>query len=122
MPSLAETILYADQSIRLVAVCRDGWINMIQRAGAFETELDRYEEAHIIPALLDLTDTRGRIRGGRDYHLVRYGNFFQIVYPISAGHVSIVVDPDGDPIEMLQLLRPLCENQCLIDGGSPSYV
>lgn len=49
--------------------------------------------------MLKAAAQRGNIDcGGLEFLLVRYGNFFQFILPISWGHVSVCIEKDADPI------------------------
>ena len=102
MERLMDALLDLIPQVRYVAVCRHGELFMRQRLDlnlASAPESDRYEELLVNPTLLTLTRQRGDIDcGGLHYVVIRYGNFFQLVAPIEGGHVSVVFEPDADPI------------------------
>lgn len=102
MERVIGKIFSLSQSIRYVAVYREGALTSAVRDGLAEAstdESDRYEELLVNPALLTLTRQRGDLDcGGLRYVLVRYGNFFQFIRPIVGGHVSIAIEPTGDPV------------------------
>ncbi len=104
--------------IRYVAVRLDDSLSLHQRpdlADASSSESDRYEELLVNPTLLALTTARGRIDcGGLDLILIRYGNFFQLVHPLTAGHVSIAISPNTDPLTLIEPLRVLLRSERLI--------
>lgn len=81
---------------------------MRQRAGlanASALESDRYEELLVNPTLLTLVGQRGRIDcGGLDFVVIRYGHFFQLVRPLPDGHLSLSIQPDGDPLAVAAAL------------------
>jgi len=91
--------------VRYVAMRTVGEPQLRQRDGiaqASSSESDRYEERLVNPTLLKLLGERGRIDcGGLEFVVVRYGHFFQIVQPVPGGHVSIAVEPDADPLELV---------------------
>ena len=99
---MVDDLLSLHDSIRYVAVYRDEALSTASqpgRDGASAAESDRYEELLVNPTLLRLVTQRGNIDcGGLDYVVVRYGNFFQLVVPTAWGHVSVCVEPDGDPL------------------------
>jgi len=101
---MIEKIFKLSQSIRYVAIYRDGQLESKAKsntADASSSESDRYEELLVNPTLLKLASQRGNIDcGGLEYLLVRYGNFFQFVCPISLGHISVCIEPDADPIQI----------------------
>lgn len=90
--------------IRYVAIYRDGRLSTQSKAGsagASGEESDRYEELLVNPSLLKLASQRGNIDcGGLNYLIVRYGNFFQFVLPMSWGHVSVCFEPSANPVEV----------------------
>jgi hypothetical protein len=99
---LIDAVFALSPDIRYVAVVRDGELTMRERAGltgASAAESDRYEELLVNPTLLTLVGLRGRIDcGGLDFIVIRYGNFYQVVRPIPGGHLSVAVEPHGDPL------------------------
>jgi hypothetical protein len=102
MSDLLEAIFALSPDVRYVALARDGDLTLRERAGligASAPESDRYEELLVNPTLLTLVGQRGRIDcGGLEYVVIRYGNFFQVVRPIPGGHLSVAVEPHGDPL------------------------
>jgi len=105
MDSLISQILSLGEQIRYVAVYRDGNLSMQQRSnlsGTSACETDRYEELLVNPTVLGITQARGKIDcGGLNYVLIRYGKFFQLVYPIANGHISIAIEPNTDPLSIM---------------------
>ena len=105
---LIPAILALSPDIRYVAVSRGGTLEMRQRAGlanASALESDRYEELLVNPTLLTLVGQRGRIDcGGLDFVVIRYGHFFQLVRPLPDGHLSVSIQPDGDPLAVAAAL------------------
>lgn len=101
---MIEKIFQLSDSIRYVALYKNGQIESKSKAntsGASSSESDRYEELLVNPTLLKLASQRGNIDcGGLEYILVRYGNFFQFVLPVSWGHVSVCMEADADPIRI----------------------
>ncbi len=106
---LATAILALSPDIRYVAVARGGALEMRQRAGlanASALESDRYEELLVNPTLLTLVGQRGRIDcGGLDFVVIRYGHFFQLVRPLPDGHLSVSIQPEGDPLAVATALE-----------------
>jgi hypothetical protein len=104
LAALIERIAAVSSSVRYVAIYRDGELSSWQReglSGASESESDKYEELIVNPTLLKLVTQRGNIDcGGAAYVVIRYGNFFEIVMPAAWGHVSVGVEPTGDPIAL----------------------
>lgn len=95
--------------VRYVAVYHDGILRSRERtgvAGASATESDRYEELLVNPTVLTLLRQRGNIDcGGFRYVLVRYGNFFAFVFPITGGHVALGLQPTVDLSRLLGTLE-----------------
>jgi len=106
---IAATLLALSEDVRYVAV-RDGdEVSMRQRDAlrhASSDESDLYEELLVNPTLLKLAGERGRIDcGGLDHLLIRYGGFFQLVFPTESGHISIAIEPKGDPMALAARVR-----------------
>jgi hypothetical protein len=89
MNRLVDALFELTSDIRYAAVYKHGELSLRQRPNvplASASESDRYEELLVNPTLLTLTRQRGDIdRGGLDYVVIRYGNFFQFVAPIEGG-------------------------------------
>lgn len=104
--ALIASILDLGDHIRYVAVADGPSVVTQERAGlsaASSSVSDRYEEQLVNPALLVLTRQRGEIDcGGLRYLIVRYGSFFQVVVPRESGHVSVAVEPTGDPVAVAE--------------------
>lgn len=109
-----ETIFRISQSIRYVAILHDCTLKFAQRhdvANASETESDRYEELLVNPTLLHLAKARGDIDcGGARFVVVGYGNFMQLVIPLSQGHASICFEYGSDPISHVDAISKACAN------------
>jgi hypothetical protein len=106
-PEIAQLVLALDPSIRYVAVNQDGAIaEMVQsqRHATFNPpETDRMEELIVNPVALDLFARRGNLDlGGVRFLVVGYGKQFQVILPWRAGHVSVGVEADGDPIAIAE--------------------
>jgi hypothetical protein len=101
---MIEAIFKLSESIRYVAVYKNGQLESQSRTGTFDassSESDRYEELLVNPTLLKLASQRGNIDcGGLEYLIVRYGNFFQYVLPTVWGHVSVCIEADANPIHI----------------------
>jgi hypothetical protein len=106
---LIDRCLELSPDVRYVAVYRDGVLQSRERArvaGASATESDRYEELLVNPAVLTLVRQRGNIDcGGVRYVLVRYGNFFAFVYPLTGGHVAVALEPAVDLQRLLGVIE-----------------
>ena len=107
-----ETIFQISQSIRYVAILHDGILKLAQRhdvANASESESDRYEELLVNPTLLHLAKARGDIDcGGARFVVVGYGNFMQLVIPLSQGHASICFEYGSDPVSYVDDISTAC--------------
>lgn len=106
MTPLIESIFKVAPEIRYVATYLDGILNSAQRsdlAGASGSESDKYEELIVNPTLLTLITQRGNIDcGGAKWVVIRYGNFYEVVVPVSSGHLSVGIDPAGDPLTVAE--------------------
>ncbi len=99
---MIDEIFSISDDIRYVAIYRDGRLKTQSKdntAGASSSESDKYEELLANPIMLKAASQRGNIDcGGLDFLLVRYGNFYQFILPVSWGHVSVCIEKDADPI------------------------
>jgi len=100
---LASSLFALDENIRYAAVNQRGAIDeMLQRDGhaSFNPpETDRMEELIVNPVALELFARRGNLDlGGVRFLVVRYGVQFQLILPWRAGHVSIGIEADGNPL------------------------
>ncbi len=106
--ALIDRCFNLSPDVRYVAVYRDGVLRSRARAGvagASSSESDRYEELLVNPAVLTLVRQRGNIDcGGVRYVLIRYGNFFTFVLPVTGGHVGVGLEPTAD---LQRLVGPL---------------
>jgi hypothetical protein len=95
--------------VRYVAVYIDDVLQSRERtglAGASAPESDRYEELLVNPAVLTLVRQRGNIDcGGVRYFVIRYGNFFQCVFPVPGGHVAVALEPTSSLDRHLEKIR-----------------
>jgi hypothetical protein len=109
MHPIPEALFRSSPAVRYVAVYHRGEVHLAQRpdlSHASSSESDRYEELLVNPAVLLLTGQRGDIDcGGREYVLVRYGHFFQLVHPVDGGHISVAIEPGIDPLSLVGPLR-----------------
>ena len=101
-----ETILSLSENIRYVAIYDQAELASSSRSGtvgASSAESDKYEELIVNPTILTLVKQRGNIDcGGAEFVLIRYGNFYQIIMPITKGHISICVEPHADPLDLIE--------------------
>jgi hypothetical protein len=64
-------------------------------------ESDRMEELVVNPIVLEITARRGSLdMDGMRYVVERYGTQYQLLLPYMAGHLSIGVNLQDDPIEI----------------------
>src|SRR5262245_21128552 len=88
--------------IRYVAVYVNGELISKERSGvsgSSASESDKYEELIVNPALLKLTTQRGNIDcGGLHYIIIRYGNFFVLLFPVTGGHVNFGFETSVNPL------------------------
>jgi hypothetical protein len=108
MNEIARRVFALSPDVRYVATYLDGALALESRAAANASgaESDRYEELLVNPTLLLLTQQRGDIDcGGLEYLVVRYGAFYQLVVPVPGGHVSVAVEPTGDPLALAAGVR-----------------
>lgn len=108
---MINEIFEISDDVRYVAIYRDGKLETESKSdtqGASSSESDRYEELLVNPVLLKAASQRGNIDcGGLDFLLVKYGNFFQFILPISWGHVSVCIEENADPISIGQKIKSL---------------
>lgn len=98
--ALIDRFLALFPDVRYVAVYQGGVLRSRERpglSGASAGESDKYEELIVNPAVLTLVRQRGNIDcGGVRWVVIRYGNFFQCVFPVGDGHVSVALEPGAD--------------------------
>lgn len=112
MADLFDEIFGLSTDVRYVALLQGDQEPRLQErpglVGASAAESDRYEELLVNPAVLGLLERRGRIDcGGLAYVIIRYGNFFQTLHTLPGGHLSVAVEPHGDPEAVVEALRPI---------------
>ena len=113
MDTVVDALFDLTPAVRYVAFYQDGDLLMHKRPGigkATTRESDHYEELLVNPAILALTHKRGNIDcGGLEYVVVRYGNFYQFIFPAGGGHVSIAFGLEANPVawadSVIDLLR-----------------
>ncbi|OQY01817.1 MAG: hypothetical protein B6I26_02300 [Desulfobacteraceae bacterium 4572_130] len=112
---MIEKIFQISTDVRYVAIYRDGKLETKTKdntESASSSKSDKYEELIANPVMLKVAYQRGNIDcGGLDYLLVRYGNFFQFILPVSWGHVSVCIDKDADPIAIGNKVKELYLNE-----------
>jgi len=114
MNNLIKTIFSLSDSIRYVAIYSDGKLVSSTKQNLqneSSSESDKYEELIVNPTLLKLVIQRGNIDcGGADYVLIRYGHFFEFVKPFAQGHISIGIQLDKNPLELIPLIENVISN------------
>jgi hypothetical protein len=104
--------------IRYIAVYDSDGLVMKQRGdinNASAGESDKYEELLVNPALIKLISQRGNIDcGGFRYLIIRYGNFFVLLFPCRNGHVNFGIEPDKNPYLLVEPLTALLGEYNLI--------
>ena len=90
---MINDIFALSNDVRYVAIYRDGHLETKSKEGTIDassSDSDRYEELLVNPTLITLATQRGNIDcGGLDYLIIKYGNFYQFVLPVSWGHISV---------------------------------
>lgn len=118
---MINSIFALSKDVRYVAIYRDGHLETKSKEdtiGASSLDSDRYEELLVNPTLITLATQRGNIDcGGLDYLIVRYGNFYQFVLPVSWGHISVCIDKNADPVSLEAKVVSLLNNK--IQSASP---
>ena len=116
--SLNQAVLAVGSSVRYVAILSRVTLSTACRPSLRDSssaESDRYEELLVNPTILTIAGNRGAIDcGGLAYVLVRYGSFFQLVYPLDDGHVSVCIVPDADSPSVIRSIQRI-----LRDAGPP---
>lgn len=110
---MIDEIFSISNDVRYVAIYRDEQLETKSKGdtqGASSSESDKYEELIANPVMLKAASQRGNIDcGGLDFLLVRYGNFYQFILPVSWGHVSVCIEKKADPIDIGQKVKALFE-------------
>jgi hypothetical protein len=105
--SLAEQLFRVEPRIRYVAINQGGLIvEMVQcpKCPTYNSaETDRLEELVVNPIVLEITRRRGEIDiGGTRFVVIRYGSLYQVIMPYRAGHVSLSVELEDDPLQIAE--------------------
>jgi hypothetical protein len=115
--SQADAFFRISKDVRYVALYLDGQLTLRERPGlvnASASESDKYEELIVNPAILLLARQRGNIDcGGAQFIMIRYGNFWQTVWPVGNGHVSLGLEPSANPLEHVQAIQSVIAEQGL---------
>ena len=105
MHQIIKSILSLSDDIRYVAVYNNNELVFSSKVGtarASSSESDKYEELLVNPTILTLVKQRGDIDcGGAKFVLIRYGNFYQILIPSENGHISICIEPQANPLNLI---------------------
>ena len=111
---MIKNIFKISNDIRYVAIYKNGELETESKSdtvGASSSDSDRYEELLVNPTLLKLASQRGNIDcGGLDYLLIKYGNFFQFIFSLDGGHVSVCIEAEADPIQLGAQVKSLVQN------------
>ena len=113
--SLIRRLFALGREVRYVAVYRNGRLTLRQRPGlrgASSSESDKYEELIVNPTLLKLVTQRGEIDcGGVKFVVIRYGNFFQTVFPVADGHVGVGLETTANPPDFVWRIREILDRE-----------
>jgi hypothetical protein len=97
------------KEVRYVALYLDGQLTLRERPGltnASASESDKYEELIVNPGVLTLVRQRGNIDcGGVEFVVIRYGNFWQTIWPLKNGHVSVGLEPFADLLDHAKAIQ-----------------
>ena len=114
MDSVLDRVFALSPDIRYVARLHGGRLVSAMRpnlANASASESDKYEELLANPTLLTLASRRGELDcGGLEYLILRYGSFFELVYPAPGGHLSVGIEPHADPLALVPGVRAVAES------------
>lgn len=98
-------------SLRYVAVYINDELTMKERSGisgSSASESDKYEELIVNPTLLKLATQRGNIDcGGLQYLVIRYGNFFVLLFPVAGGHINFGFETNINPLDWVASIDSL---------------
>ena len=112
---MIEEIFAISKDVRYVAIYRDGELETQAKdntEGASSSESDKYEELIVNPVMLTTASQRGNIDcGGLEFLVVRYGNFFQFILPVTWGHISVCIEKNADPIAIGHKVKALFKNE-----------
>jgi hypothetical protein len=111
---IIDKLFSVDAVIRYVAFYVDGNLTSRERLGIANTsasESDKYEELIVNPTLLKLVQQRGNIDcGGAKYVLIRYGNFFEYVQPVTGGHISVGIEAGGHLMKAVSAIQSFLDS------------
>jgi len=110
---LLDALLELSPTIRYAALHLGGGEPLLrERQGApgVSAENERWDELVVNPVLVELAGRRGDVDcGGLDYLAVRYRRFFNLVLPLDGGHLSVVLEPDADPLPLISPIREIAQ-------------
>jgi hypothetical protein len=110
-----DRLFALSDEVRYVAIYQGGRLALRERPGlahASAAESDRYEELIVNPTLLKLVVQRGEIDcGGVKFVVIRYGNFFQTVFPVPDGHISVALEPTANPPDFVFRIREMLDTE-----------
>lgn len=111
MTGTTERVFAVSPHIRYVAHYQDGRLESCQRPGlenASASESDKYEELFVNPTLIKCATQRGQLDcGGLRGLVVAYGNFLQLIMPVSGGHLSVCFENRSNPLDFINHLADL---------------
>jgi hypothetical protein len=111
----ADVFFQISNEVRYVAFYLNGQLTLHERPGLANSsapESDKYEELIVNPVLLTLVQQRGNIDcGGVKFVVIRYGNFWQTVWPVKQGHVSVGLEPTANPLEHAKAMESVILEQ-----------
>lgn len=109
--SLLDAILELSPIIRYAALHLGGGEPLLrERPGTspLAAEGERWDELVVNPALIELASRRGDVDyGGLDYLVVRYRRCTNLVLPLDGGHLSVLLEPDADPLPLVPPIRAI---------------
>jgi len=110
---LLDAILELTPIIRYAALHLGGGEPVLRerigKPGA-SAESERWDELVVNPVLIELAARRGDVDcDGLDYLLVRYRRFYNLVLPLEGGHLSVILDPDADPLPLVSPIREIAQ-------------
>lgn len=115
MNKIIEEVLSVSKNIRYVAVYLNGVLESKERDDliqASSSESDKYEELIVNPTLLKLVTQRGNIDcGGAQYVIIRYGNFYQFVYQVKGGHISVSIEFEADLMKLVEEIKNITDEK-----------
>ena len=118
--ALFDDLFEVSGHIRYIALYDEEGLSMSQRGGisnSSSSESDKYEELLVNPTLIKLASQRGNIDcGGLEYFIIRYGNFFVLLFPCRQGHINFGIEPDQNPFLFIEPLNALLEKYNLKMG------